>query len=137
MTCSAWWCASLSKRQQILAFPLKRYNAPAAEGVLTPQGNVFAHTVAILIIWERTAGWYCRLRLADASLSGGLFGGSILLSARFLNIEVPAGLPFREPKIHTKGDYHYHGKVDGKILLSGMIPIWKRLPKWRAMGYSV
>lgn len=27
--------------------------------------------------------------------------------------EVPTEQPFRGPKIYTRGDYHYHCKVDG------------------------
>lgn len=30
--------------------------------------------------------------------------------------KVPADLPFRGPKIYTKGDYHYHCKVDGEFV---------------------
>lgn len=29
---------------------------------------------------------------------------------------VPAELPFRGPEIYTKGDYHYHCKVDGEFI---------------------
>lgn len=31
-------------------------------------------------------------------------------------MKVPADLPFRGPKIYTKGNYHYHCKVDGEFV---------------------
>lgn len=31
-------------------------------------------------------------------------------------MQVPADLPFRGPVIYTKGDYHYHCKVDGEFV---------------------
>ena len=31
-------------------------------------------------------------------------------------MQVPAELPFRGPEIYTKGDYHYHCKVDGEFV---------------------
>lgn len=31
-------------------------------------------------------------------------------------MQVPAELPFRGPEIFTKGDYHYHCKVDGEFV---------------------
>ena len=31
-------------------------------------------------------------------------------------MQVPANLPFRGPEIYTKGDYHYHCKVDGEFV---------------------
>ncbi len=32
-----------------------------------------------------------------------------------VSMEVLADLPFRGPEIYTKGDYHYHCKVDGEF----------------------
>ena len=31
-------------------------------------------------------------------------------------MEVPVDLPFRGPEIYTKGDYHYHCKVEGEFI---------------------
>lgn len=31
-------------------------------------------------------------------------------------MQVPANLPFRGPEIYTKGNYHYHCKVDGEFV---------------------
>lgn len=43
-------------------------------------------------------------------VTGENFQGDFLKEAL---MHVPAELPFRGPEIYTKGDYHYHCKVDG------------------------
>lgn len=41
------------------------------------------------------------------------FNGDFLKEAL---MEVPADVPFRGPEIYTKGDYHYHCKVNGEFV---------------------
>lgn len=44
---------------------------------------------------------------------GGHFSGDFLKEAL---MAVPEDLPFRGPEIYTKGDYHYHCKVEGEFV---------------------
>lgn len=44
---------------------------------------------------------------------GEYFNGDFL---KEVLMAVPEALPFRGPKIYTKGDYHYHCKVDGEFI---------------------
>lgn len=46
-------------------------------------------------------------------VTGENFQGAFLKEAL---MRVSAELPFRGPKIYTKGDYHYHCKVDGEFV---------------------
>lgn len=47
-------------------------------------------------------------RVIGENFSGDFLGEALL--------EVPVDLPFRGPKIYSKGDYHYHCKVDGEFV---------------------
>lgn len=44
---------------------------------------------------------------------GENFSGDFL---KAVLMQVPAELPFRGPEIYTKGDYHYHCKVEGEFV---------------------
>lgn len=46
-------------------------------------------------------------------VTGENFSGEFLKEAL---MQVPAELPFRGPRIYTKGDYHYHCRVDGAFV---------------------
>lgn len=46
-------------------------------------------------------------------VTGANFNGDFLKEALF---HVPKEMPYRGPAIYTKGDYHYHCKVDGEFV---------------------
>ncbi len=63
------------------------------------------------------AVWLCDIPVWSMNYIGRVIGENF--SGDFLKEvlrEVPADLPFRGPEIYTKGDYHYHCKVDGEFV---------------------
>lgn len=60
--------------------------------------------------------WLCENPVWSMNYVGRVIGENF--SGDFLKevlMQVPAELPFRGPEIYTKGDYHYHCKVDGEF----------------------
>ncbi len=61
--------------------------------------------------------WLHNIPVWSMNYAGRVIGENF--SGDFLKevlMEVPADLPFRGPEIYTKGDYHYHCKVNGEFV---------------------
>lgn len=70
---------------------------------------------------ERFAGeeavWFHQIPLWGMNYAGRVIGENFngdFLKEALMN--VPEKLPFRGPEVFTKGDYHYHCKVDGEFI---------------------
>ena len=63
------------------------------------------------------AVWYCDNPIWCMNYSGRVIGSNF--NSGFLKevlLQVTEKFPYRGPKIYTKGDYHYHCKVDGEFV---------------------
>ncbi len=61
--------------------------------------------------------WYCDTPIWCMNYSGRVIGSNF--NNGFLKevlLQVTEKFPYRGPKIYTKGDYHYHCKVDGEFI---------------------